>query len=817
MIRKRLTFHFALILACAVLARGEPDGVLNNVPAGQAGFPDARPKRVAGGEARGGEGAALGDWGHFLSYTPTLYFNNPQGVPFTITVRVMRWANRDWNPGELTLRLVSPDGSIVADGPQKLTRAAVTIEVKEAVEGVYRLHSAGREIWVGTSLPQAVAWTGHQGTDLLNMNDPVTGAVSGKPRRREYHERRGPLVFHANVPRRWWFWVPPEVTSFTAEALRDQWTMSQREDWGFFIISPRGQRVRALWGQPENRSHASGEYHRRQRVEVEVEPGAGGRFWSLEVSLGDSHHHSNINIAFDGIPPYLARSPEEWFDPRTGRRPAPEVYDDSPFIQAAPIEGTLSFQELHHKVRDADFVWTDALRRMQAAWPHLEHFSPCPSLGDPDGIEILGDARFALWNPDGRDLRFRVGSYITRKGGKTADPEMAAVTVVGADGTVVFDKMLPVQHIHDPKTSGPTDTLRTGEGVATVSVSGAERWFSFTYPATPLVLIGAPSPGSGREDAGEWSRFRFTACAPRNWYFLVPAGTESFALRFAADLPTDILHLEICAPDRVMALLYANRGEQTVTVPPGLDGKIWYLRPSIGGATRIVTEDGPDYRHQDLPLTLELKGVPGYLAPTWEQWFDPREPRQARVRDARDASAAPLRGRRVAVLVAEGFQDAETLRPITHFRALGAEVSVIGTAPGVVKAYNSDARVAVEAAVGGQDAGAFDALIIPGGHSPGRLLEVPGALAFVRAFVDSGRPVGAICHGPMLLAAAGTMKGRTATGVAFPQHQIVVETLGKAGATFVDREVVRDGNIVTSRLPNDLPAFLAALEEMLRQ
>ena len=73
-----------------------------------------------GGATRGEDGAALGDWGHFLSLTPTVHFNNPEGKPFTITVHVMRWAKPDWNPNELTLRLVGPDGGIVVDTVIKL-------------------------------------------------------------------------------------------------------------------------------------------------------------------------------------------------------------------------------------------------------------------------------------------------------------------------------------------------------------------------------------------------------------------------------------------------------------------------------------------------------------------------------------------------------------------------------------------------------------------------------------------------------------------------------------------------------------------------
>ncbi len=561
-------------------------------------------------------GSGLGDWGHFLSYTPTACFRNPDGKPFTIIIHAMRWVVPAWNPGQITVRLIGPDGQIVLDGPQKLEKAAVTLEVKEAAKGVYRLHTEGASVWFESSLPQAVAYTGEPGHSLLARGDSVTDEQTGKSRPRAYYENRGPVIFQTVVPRRWWFWVPEDVTTFTAEAMRDGMAMSQREDWGFFIISPRGQRIRALWGQPPQRSHASGEYTQRQRVEVEVEPGAGGRFWCLEVSNGDSHQYSKVNISFEGIPPYLARSPEEWFDPRTGDAPTVTLYDDTPFIQGAPLADDISLQDLHHKAKDPKFAWTDRLRWIEQRWPHLEHFSPCPSLGDPDGSEILGDATFALWNPEGRDLGFRIGTYLTPHGDK--GPAMAQVKVTGADGKTVLDKALPILHIHG--TSGaPSDVLKTGKGVARVAVSGAQRWLSFTYPATPLVLIG--------QDAGEWKRFRLTACAPRNWYFLVPKGAKAFSFRYATDLETDVLQMEVSAPDRTMAIAYGRGGEQTVTVPEGLDGKIWSVRPSVGAATRLVTEAGPEYRHQDLPMTLEFKGVPGYLSPTWEQWFDPESPR----------------------------------------------------------------------------------------------------------------------------------------------------------------------------------------------
>jgi len=319
---------------------------------------------VIGIAFRADAGSALGDWGHFLSYTPTVHFNNPEGVPFTITVHVMRHASLGWNRADITLRLVGPDGKAIVDGAQALKDSAVTLEVKEATKGVYRLHTEGQNVWFESSLRQAVVWMGDQGANLHNVNDPITDEKTGKPRGREYYERHGPLVFQCVVPRRWWFWVPSDATTFTAEALRDQWSMSQREDWGFFIISPRGQRVRALWGQPNHQSHASGQYQQVQKIEVEVEPGAGGRFWCLEVSYGDSHHHSNINIAFDGIPPYLARSPEGWFDPGTGAAPEVPLYDETPFLQHTPIGDALHFQDLHYRAKQPDDTGTQGRARL---------------------------------------------------------------------------------------------------------------------------------------------------------------------------------------------------------------------------------------------------------------------------------------------------------------------------------------------------------------------------------------------------------------------------------------------------------------------
>jgi hypothetical protein len=522
---------------------------------------------------------AIGDWGHFVLNRPRVFLNNPEGKAFTVTVHVMGWPVADWNKPDVQVALTGPDGKAVLDGPLALTRGEGVVNVPAGAKGVYRLQLDG-VLWVSSSLDESVLWTG----------DPT--------KRHNFRERFAP-AFQMVVPRQWWFWVPQGVTHFTCKVQRSSEYMSQREAWGIFIVTPRGQRIRALWGQPPRTPPA--DYLQDMVAEVEVEPGASGRFWALQLANGDSHNYSKPNVCLDGVPPYIARSPEEWFDPETGGKPQVKVYDDEPFIQSARIEDL-----------------------MASRWPNLQHFSPCPSLGDPDGVQMLGDGRFALWNPDGRDLRFRIGTYLPRKGKDS--PETANVEITGPDGKTTFKKTLPMLHIHEADGQ-PTDTLKTGKGVSIVSVTGPERWFSFTYPATPVVLLS-------KDIEGGWHRFRFTAGTPRNWYFFVPAGTREFTVRAAADDPDDVMHFEVCSPDRTMALIYDRAGEKTVKVPDGLAGKMWYLRPDVGSATQMVARPGTDCRYQETRLTVDLKGVPGCLAPTWEQWFDPSQPVSAPGRQA---------------------------------------------------------------------------------------------------------------------------------------------------------------------------------------
>lgn len=169
-----------------------------------------------------------------------------------------------------------------------------------------------------------------------------------------------------------------------------------------------------------------------------------------------------------------------------------------------------------------------------------------------------------------------------------------------------------------------------------------------------------------------------------------------------------------------------------------------------------------------------------------------------------------LTGRKVAVLVGEGLHDAETLVPIGFLTNRGATVTVVGVEPGYAKAYNSDTYVRIEKSVDDVKPEDFDAVVIPGGKSPAYLRKHENAVAFARAAVEQGKVTGAICHGPQVLITAGVLEGKKATA-----YSGVAEELKDAGATYEDVPMLRDGNIITSRVPDDLPVFLRTIEKAL--
>ncbi|RNC67164.1 type 1 glutamine amidotransferase [Proteiniphilum sp. X52] len=166
----------------------------------------------------------------------------------------------------------------------------------------------------------------------------------------------------------------------------------------------------------------------------------------------------------------------------------------------------------------------------------------------------------------------------------------------------------------------------------------------------------------------------------------------------------------------------------------------------------------------------------------------------------------------VAVLLTEGFQDAEAFMPIGYLENKDMDVTVIGPETGRVKAYNSDFEIVVQKTVGEVTIDEFDALVLPGGKAPAALREEPEVVEFAKNFFLSGKPVAAICHGPQVLATAGVLQDVTATAVGSIRGE-----LEEAGAKYVDEALVIDGNLITSRVPGDLPVFSKAIEEAVKK
>ncbi|MFP4623238.1 MAG: type 1 glutamine amidotransferase domain-containing protein [Gemmatimonadota bacterium] len=165
-----------------------------------------------------------------------------------------------------------------------------------------------------------------------------------------------------------------------------------------------------------------------------------------------------------------------------------------------------------------------------------------------------------------------------------------------------------------------------------------------------------------------------------------------------------------------------------------------------------------------------------------------------------------LSGKKVAILVAHGFEQVELTEPRKALRDAGAEAHIVSPADGKVKGWQHDHwgdELDVDVPLSEATPDAYDALVLPGGQmNPDNLRVDDRAVAFVRAFVDAGKPVAAICHGPWTLVEADAVRGRRMTSY----HSIKTD-LRNAGAEWVDEEVVVDQGLVTSRNPDDLPAF----------
>ena len=187
-----------------------------------------------------------------------------------------------------------------------------------------------------------------------------------------------------------------------------------------------------------------------------------------------------------------------------------------------------------------------------------------------------------------------------------------------------------------------------------------------------------------------------------------------------------------------------------------------------------------------------------------------------------------LKGKRVAIIAANEFEDIELLYPLIRLSEEGAEVAVVpimrGSHPRPVAQKPVTGRYGTPIPFGFLREGErhlimkldeinprdFDALIIPGGFSPDRLRVIPEVLKLVREFHEEGKLIAAICHGPQVLISAGIVKDRRMTC-----YEAVKDDLVNAGAIYVDEPAVKDGNVITARVPDDLPEFCRLIIESL--
>jgi protease I len=176
--------------------------------------------------------------------------------------------------------------------------------------------------------------------------------------------------------------------------------------------------------------------------------------------------------------------------------------------------------------------------------------------------------------------------------------------------------------------------------------------------------------------------------------------------------------------------------------------------------------------------------------------------------------AQELQGKKVAFLAADAYEESELKKPWQALEEAGAEVTLVSLEEGEITALNEQelkpgATHPVDKVVGQARAEDYDALVLPGGvGNPDKLRADPDAVEFVRAFFEAGKPVGAICHGPWTIVEADVVRGRTLTS-----YPSIKTDIRNAGGTWVDEEVHVDQGLVTSRKPDDIPAFNEKLIE----
>ena len=170
-----------------------------------------------------------------------------------------------------------------------------------------------------------------------------------------------------------------------------------------------------------------------------------------------------------------------------------------------------------------------------------------------------------------------------------------------------------------------------------------------------------------------------------------------------------------------------------------------------------------------------------------------------------------LEGKRIAILAEDDFEDSELMEPLRAMKDAGARVLIVGSgSKASYRGKRGSAEVTADATAEKVTADDFDAIIVPGGYAPDKMRLHPPMIDLVRRAHDKGKIIAAVCHGPQLLISADIVRGRRVTS--WPS---VAVDLKNAGAIWVDEPVVKDGNIITSRRPADLPRFNKAIIEAL--
>ncbi len=171
-----------------------------------------------------------------------------------------------------------------------------------------------------------------------------------------------------------------------------------------------------------------------------------------------------------------------------------------------------------------------------------------------------------------------------------------------------------------------------------------------------------------------------------------------------------------------------------------------------------------------------------------------------------------LKGKRAAVLVEKIYQEMEVWYPVYRLREAGCQVTLVGPEPG--QTYGSKLGYPAKSDKAARDVSPddFDILVIPGGYAPDHMRRCEPMIRLASTMAEQGKPVAAICHGPWLLCSTQALKGKKATCFFAIKDDVI-----NAGGHYVDQEVVRDGNIITSRTPDDLPAFMRTIIEAAKE